>query len=109
MTHRNRKPSRSKAAAAAADSGATRVIGDKSFGELLAEFGELAPDLQAGSPPANSITIAQLCEVWGLKTARTQIRVNNLMAQGKMRAAGRYRINRGHRGLYPVMHYVRVK
>lgn len=89
--------------------GDTVIIGDKSLDALAAEFADLVPAPRVETPPEGAATLEQLGAIWGIGLEQTRRRVEQLVAQKKMRYVGRFRIKIGDRKPYPVHHYARVR
>jgi hypothetical protein len=100
-------PSRSKppAKTIATD---TVVIGNCSIESLIAEFGDIVEPV-GDKLPRGAATIRQLAQVWNLSIKQTADRVQRMVKDGRLVAAGKFRVQNGQRGTYPIMHYVRAR
>jgi predicted transcriptional regulator len=84
-------------------------VGKKPHEALFAEFSELSTKIISDKVPENYATVNQLAKIWGLERNSAARRVRMLIAAGKMREAGVYKIKAGSRSVYPIMHYARVR
>ena len=107
MTRPNRMQSRSKppAKTIATD---TVVIGNRSVESLVAEFGDLV-DRIGDKPPEGAATIRQLAQIWNLSIEQTTERVSRMVKDGRLVAAGKFRVVIDNKGPFAIPHYVRAR
>lgn len=77
-------------------------------GSLASEFGDLAP-ARLTTPPPNAATARDLAQLWGMTESPTNRLIKRMLAEGKLKEAGKFYITCGQLPSYPVMHYVRVR
>jgi hypothetical protein len=75
---------------------------------LIAEFGDLVERV-GDNPPEGAATIRQLAQIWNLSIEQTTERVQRMVKDGRLVAAGKFRVPSGNRGLHPIPHYVRAR
>jgi len=107
MTRPNHTQSRSKSPAKT-NATDTVVIGNRSMESLIAEFGDLVERV-GDNPPEGAATIRQLAQIWNLSIEQTTERVQRMVKDGRLVAAGKFRVPSGNRGLHPIPHYVRAR
>jgi hypothetical protein len=86
----------------------TVVIGNRSMESLIAEFGDIVERV-GDKLPEGAATIRELAQVWNLSIKQTSDHVQRMVKDGRLVAAGKFRVQNGQRGMHPIMHYVRAR